>query len=97
MKTDASKLTWVHNFYSLIKSATNVWQHPDFSPLKKIPQIKSAGKVIMFLFFFNEGGVVYQLAVPPKTTMKVKYYISILRQHMLRKHPKLEENGTLSQ
>lgn len=89
--------TWVHHYDPLTKSATSVWKHTDSPPPKKIRQTKSAGKVMMIIFFDHKG-VIYQHAVPPKTTVNGEYYVSvlkILRQHISRKRHELVGNWTL--
>ena len=54
--------------------------------LKTIQQLKSAGKV-MIIIFFDQTGVMCQHVIPPKTTVKGEYctlIFKILWQQILR-------------
>ena len=68
--------------------------------MKKIRQTKSAGKVVLFIlfYFFYHKGIIYQHAVPPKTTVNGEYYVSVLKslgQLISRKRHELVWNRTL--
>ena len=52
----------------------SLWKNTNSAPPKKIQQTKSAGKVMMIIFFDNKG-TIYQHAGPPKTTVNTEYYV----------------------
>ncbi len=63
---------------------------------RQIRQTKSAGKVMMIIFFDHKG-VIYQHTVPSKTAVNGAYYVSVLkflRQHISRKRRELVGNWT---
>lgn len=64
-----NKCMETHKFFISEKNPTN--------------QLRWKNYVLVFCFF-NQFSVIYQLAMPLKTIVEIKYYVSVLRHHMLR-------------
>ena len=66
-----------------------------FTHTKKAKVVPSEGKV-MVITFFDCNGMIYQLAVPPHTTVTAVYYTAVLtklRKHIAKKRPQLNWAG----
>ncbi len=74
---------WVHYFNLKRKRESEVWRTFASPKTKKVHQQKSAGKV-MLCVFFDARGVIYQCLVPPKTKINAVYYVQALKS--LQKH-----------
>ena len=89
--------SWVHYYDPLTKQESSHWNTAGAPRKKKVRQQKSAGKVLMFIFFDSRGPV-YQHAVPPKTKINAEYYKSVLEKllrHIRTKRPELKGTWVL--
>ena len=75
--------SWMHHFELETKFQSSVWKHTDSPPPKKAIVKNSAGKV-MHMVFFDRYGLVYDHAVPRKTTVTSSYYSTVLKSSLLR-------------
>ena len=66
--------TWMHHFDPFTKFATRVRKHTHFLPPKRMRQTKSAGKVMMIIYF-DYKGVIYHYAMPLKNIVNGKCYV----------------------
>ena len=83
--------SWMHHYDPEGRQASSVWKSPGSHTPKKAKVVPSEGKV-MVITFFDCSGMIYQLAVPPHTTITVVYYTSVLaklQEHIAEKRPQL--------
>lgn len=85
--------SWVHYFTPETKRSSKEWRHVGSPPPKKCKQVPSAGKVMLTLFFDNQG-VVYSEYMPRGTTINSEAYCETLKR--LRKAIKERRPGKLS-
>jgi histone-lysine N-methyltransferase SETMAR len=88
--------TWIYFFDPESKQQSSVWKHSNSPPPAKAMRTKSTNKE-MHLIFFDIGGIVYDHAVPPHTTVTGQYYADVLdhplTRHLRNKRPNLVESG----
>ena len=84
--------TWVYHYDPETKSQSMQWKHFDSPPPKKARVQPSAGKV-MLTVFWDQDGVVMTDFLAKGTTITGTYYASLLRQ--LRESVKNKRHGKL--
>lgn len=85
--------TWVHYFQPETKRASMEWKHSTSPRTKKPKVVASAGKVMLTLFFDNEGVVLAEF-MPKGTTINSAAYCATLKR--LRKALKDRRPGKLT-
>jgi len=85
--------TWVYNYDPETKAQSMQWKHLDSPPPKKARVQPSAGKV-MLTVFWNQDGVLMTDFVAKGTTITGAYYASLLRK--LREGIKIKRRGKIS-
>lgn len=85
--------TWVHHDDPETKAQSMQWKHRDSPPPKKARVQPSAGKV-MLTVFWDQDGVVMTDFLAKGTTITGAYYASLLRK--LREAIKIKRRGKIS-
>ena len=85
--------TWVHHYDPETKAQSMQWKHLDLPPPKKARVQPSAGKV-MLTVFWDQDGVVMTDFLAKGTTITGAYYASLLRK--LREAIKIKRRGKIS-
>lgn len=85
--------TWVHHYDPETKSQSMQWKHLDSPPPKKARVQPSAGKV-MLTVFWDQDGVVMTDFLAKGTTITGAYYASLLMK--LREAIKIKRRGKIS-
>lgn len=89
--------SWMYHYDSELKQQSSQWKTAASPPPKKAKSTRSAGKVMMIIFFDSEG-FLYQHAVPQSHTVTGEYYKSVLitmLRHFTKKRPNKNINEIL--
>ncbi len=89
--------TWAYHLGPQTKQESATWWTPHSPLRKKMPQAKSAGKALLFIFS-GKRGIIYRHIVPYKQTVNSDYYCGVLTMlfaHIAKKRPKLKKNFIL--
>ena len=89
--------SWLHFYDPLTKQQSSVWKTPDDPRPVKAKMTKSAGKVLLVIFFDSEG-IVYHRYVEEGHTINSVEYIDILSNLKLaiqRKRPRYQQSSWL--
>jgi len=78
--------TWVHYHQPETKKASKEWRHNSSPELKKLHTQPSAGKVMLTLFW-DEQGVILEHYMPRGNTVTSTTYAHLLKNHL---HPAIE-------
>lgn len=81
--------SWMYHYDPELKQQSSQWKRAQSPPPKKAKLSRSAGKVMMIIFFDSEG-FLYQHAVPQGQTVTAAYYKSVLitmLRHFKKKRP----------
>lgn len=89
--------SWMYHYDPELKQQSSQWKTAHSPPPKKAKMSRSAGKVMMIIFFDSEG-FLYQHAVPQGRTVTADYYKSVLitmLRHFTKKRPQKNINEIL--
>ncbi len=87
----------VHNHNPWIRWESSHWKRKIEMRQEKVHQQKSAGEVLMIIFF-NCHRPTYRHTVPPKMTINAEYYRTVLQQllcHICQKRPHVKKQWIL--
>jgi len=87
--------SWCYGYDSETKQASSQWKTPTSPRPKKARQVRSNVKMMLIVFFYVRGIVLWEF-VPPGQTVNQEFHLEVLRrlrENVRRKRPELWRSG----